>query len=164
MFKLDFIEDSNPEGKRIYACRICNKRLIFTNKYNILEYYKDLNNFFKEYYFLLEIFYTRVKSLDLELSNNDLFGFGTARMFLDLDEIRYNIYQKKSQLKSPDDVAAYINAFNNSMMTVCFKVSKKHHIEAENIYHLLTDLRSKFYSVYQNSYELHLNKSLKLFI
>lgn len=165
MFKIEYFERKSPENKNIYVSSLSStQKILFTNKYHLLEFHKDLDNFFQEYYFLLDTFYFRVKSFDYQLLKDGFYGPPTSKIFFDLEEIRLNIFSKSTQKKSPQEVAHFINQFNTSMMLVCFRVSKKNYVEAEKIYHLLSDLQTKFYSVFLQSYELHQQKQLKLFL
>jgi len=164
-FKIDYKEEKNPDGKLIYVSLIPPRttRIIFTNKYKILEYHKDLNIVFKEYYFTLETFYYRIKQLELQIAKNCQFGNTTAKLFMDMEEMRFNVFIKKESAKYVCEVASYLGAFNTQMCHLCFRISKSNYLEAETIYHILCDLHNRFYSVLENSYDLHLNKTLKLF-
>jgi len=165
MFKIEIIERRNPDDKIIYVSSLGREnKIIFTNRNHILDFHKDLDKFFQEYYFMLEVFYTRVKMLDFQLSQDNLFGQSTATVFYQLEEMRLNIFVKRNSPKVPSEVAGYINQFNATMMVICFRASKVNHVEAEKFYHLLHDLQTKFYSVFRESYNLHKSKSLKLFI
>lgn len=165
MFEIKHYEDLNAEGKTIYIVSLsAAKKLKFTNKLKMFEYFKDLDIFFQDYYFMLEVFYHRLKMFDRVIADQNLFDVRNSRNFHAVEEMRINIFLKKQDKKSACDIAHYINQFNSAMMHLCFFCSKQNVQEAEKIYHLLTDLQSKFYTVFFDSYEHHLNKSLKLFI
>ena len=167
MFKIEYKQERNVDNKIVYVSLIPPRtaRVVFTNKYKLFEYHKDLENIFREYFYTLDAFYYRIKQLELKISNDEMFGFQTAKMFLDVEEMRFNIFRKKDEKKFyVYEIASIINSLNRALCIVCFRASKANYIEAESFYHILSELQTKFYSVLENSYELHTKQSLKLFI